>query len=270
MTITHENQNFWKNNSYLVIRNLFKDSINQISDWVNEVASWGDDYSRWLTFYEMDNPSTLSRIENFVPYHNGLNEILRGNKMLRLVSELMGSDALLYKERINFKPPNGGAHSAHQDGVAYEQGMKSQFDTDSIPYISILVSVDKATEENGCFEVVPDWPMDKLDILPMEQPYPGNPSFSKIAQSVEDRLHWEKLVTEPGDVVFFTERLPHRSARNTSSKARRILYGVYNPASDGDKHTTYFEQKRKNINDKRYMVGNPHAEVDTKNIPGKV
>ena len=120
MAITQENQIFWKNNSYLVVRNLFKDSINQISDWVNEVASWGDDYSRWLTFYEMDDPSTLSRIENFVPYHKGLNEILRGDKVLHLISELMGSDALLYKERINFKSSNGGAHSAHQDGVAYE------------------------------------------------------------------------------------------------------------------------------------------------------
>ena len=228
---------------------------------VDEVASWKDDYSKWLRFYEMDDPAKLSRVENFIPYHEGLKEILNGQKMVNLVSELMGTEAVLYKERINFKYPNGGAHSAHQDGVAYEQGMKLQFDPDSAPYISFLISIDKATESNGCLEAVPDWPVEKLDILPMEQPYPEHPNFSKISQEVEDSLEWIKLPTEPGDVIFFTERLPHRSQKNLSDTSRRILYGVYNPLSEGDKREEYFAAKKSNINDKRYMVGNPHAPV---------
>ena len=228
---------------------------------VDQVASWGNDYSKWLNFYEMDDPTKLSRVENFVPYHPELREILTGNQMVDMVSELMGTPALLYKERINYKFPGGGAHSAHQDGVAYEQGMAEQFDPDSIPYISFLISIDHATEENGCLQVVPDWPVSKLDILPMETPDPDHPAFSKISQKVEDDLTWVKLPTEPGDVIFFTERLPHRSERNRSENKRRILYGVFNPASEGDKHSAYFEQKRKNINSKRYMVGNPHAPV---------
>lgn len=261
MAITSKDINFWNDNSFLVIRGLFKDEITSISKMVNEVASWDDDYSKWLRFYEMDDPTKLSRVENFVPYHKGLNEILTGKRMLDLVSKLMGAEAVLYKERINFKYPNSGAHSAHQDGVAYEQGMNQEFDSDTIPYISFLISVDQATEKNGCLEVVPDWPIDKLDILPMEQPNPEHPNFSKINQSVEDNLEWRKLPTEPGDVIFFTERLPHRSQRNITDKPRRILYGVYNPISEGDKRVEYFNKKRMNINDKRYLIGNPHAPI---------
>lgn len=259
--LTTQDLQFWKNNSYLIIRGLFKDQISDISRWVDDVASWRDDYTKWLKFYEMDDPDKLSRVENFVPYHIELRELLTGQQMLSLVEQLMEQTPLLYKERINFKYPDGGAHSAHQDGVAYEQGMKPEFDKDSVPYISFLISVDKATEKNGCLEVVSDWPVDKLDILPMEQPYPEFPNISKISQHIEDDLDWLKIPTEPGDVLFFTERLPHRSQRNQSNESRRILYGVYNPSSEGDKREEYFIKKRANINDKRYLVGNPHAPV---------
>ncbi|WP_428235725.1 phytanoyl-CoA dioxygenase family protein [Gracilimonas sp.] len=263
MLLSQNEVQFYQNNSYLIKKGLFKNEIDSISKMVDEVASWGDDYSKWLRFYEMDDPTKLSRVENFAPYHDELNKILTGQRMISLVTELMGEKAVLYKERINYKYPNGGAHSAHQDGVAYEKGMEMKFDADSSPYISFLISIDPATESNGCLEVVPNWPLEKLEILPMEQPYPEHPNFSKISQSIEDELEWKKLKTEPGDVIFFTERLPHRSQRNNSDKSRRILYGVYNPLSEGDKREGYYEKKRANINDKRYLVGNPHAPVKT-------
>ncbi|MFY0684074.1 MAG: phytanoyl-CoA dioxygenase family protein [Balneola sp.] len=174
--------------------------------------------NQWLNFYEMDNSSVLSRIENFVPYHEKLGSILLNDSLLDIVSELMGEQAVLYKDRFNFKPPGGGAHAAHQDGVAYESSALEKFNSD-------------------------------------------NPNFSKITQQIEDELSWKQIETDPRDVILFTERLPHRSKTNRTDKSRRILYGVYNPLSEGDKRTTYFDDKRKNINDARYMVGNPHAPV---------
>lgn len=259
--LTDENLNFWKANSYIVLKGAFAQSSYSISDWINEISKWPVDMNKWLNFYEMDNSSVLSRIENFVPYHEKLGSILLNDSLLDIVSELMGEQAVLYKDRINFKPPGGGAHAAHQDGVAYESSALEKFNSDTPPYISILIGVDPATRENGCFEVAENWSIDNLDILPMERPYPDNPNFSKITQQVEDELSWKQIETDPGDVILFTERLPHRSKTNRTDKSRRILYGVYNPLSEGDKRTTYFDDKRKNINDARYMVGNPHAPV---------
>ena len=259
--LSRDQISFWKSNSYLTIRGLFEDQIGQISEKVNELAQWEPSKSKWLNFYEMDNVDVLSRIENFCPYHEYLSGILTGELIIDIISQLMGEEAVLYKDRINFKSPGGGAHSAHQDGVAYESSDNAEFDLSTAPFISILISIDPATEENGCLEVVPEWALDDPKILPMERPFPDHPNFSKISQQIEDSLIWNPIETNPGDVLFFTERLPHRSKKNTSDKNRRILYGVYNPLSVGDKRQSYFDEKKKHINDARYMVGNPHAPV---------
>lgn len=258
--LTEKQLIFWRENSYIHIPGLFKNRTEELSTWIDEISSWGPGNDQWLSYYEMDNPNQLSRIENFIPYHSGMKDIFTGRTIISLISELMKETAVLYKERINFKSPGGGPHAAHQDGVAYEQGDNSSFDAEITPYLSILVSVDEATEENGCLQVVPNWPLDSLEIIPMEAPYPDRPEYMKIKQSIEDSMTWKKLPTQPGDALIFTERLPHRSEPNLSNKTRRIIYGVYNPLSDGgDKREKYYNDKRKNPNDARYMVGNPHA-----------
>lgn len=256
---TNEHIEFWKSHSYLHLRGFYSEYCTRLGQWVDDVGAWPRDPSRWMRYYERDKPSQLSRIENFIPYHRNLAEILGGKVTLDLISKLLGEPALLYKERINFKYPGGGAHEAHQDGVAYEKGGDQKFDPLVLPYISILISVDQATSENGCLEIVPHWSLNRLEILPMEAPIPSMPQYTKMAQQVEHSLEWKKIPTEPGDVILFTERLPHRSSANLSSTTRRVLYGVYNPQSEGDLREAYYERKRKNLDDPRYLVGNPHA-----------
>lgn len=259
MKFTEDQKTFWNQNSYILIKDLFKNEIDEITNWVQEIKSWKDDSSKWISSYEMDDSSKLSRRENVIPYHLGLANLLAGDKMINLINELLGVPTYLYKERINFKLPGGGPHAAHQDGVAYEYGGKHRFDAETIPYISILISVDKATSENGCLEIVPNWNMDNLDILPMEAPIPEKPYYTKMKQSVEDKLEWKQIPTDPGDMLIFTERLPHRSKPNFSNNTRTILYGVYNPASEGAKREQYYDMKKENPNDARYLVGNPHS-----------
>lgn len=261
MRVTDTQKSFWDDHSYLVFPGLFANQASNLSKWVDEISQWKADNTPWLTFFEMDAPDQLSRIENFVPSHKGLGDVLNGKCILDIVSQLMGEPGILYKDRINFKLPGGGAHAAHQDGVAYDQSGQEQFDSNAKPYLSVLISVDASTDENGVFEVANNWKHDSLEILSMESPRPDHPSFTKIAKSVEDELDWVKIYTQPGDAVIFTERIPHRSESNRSNTRRRILYGVYNPISFGDRRGTYFAAKREAPNDARYMVGNPHARV---------
>ncbi len=254
-------QESWNRNSYLFLPGFFAHLTADMQQLAEEMALWPESSDKWLTFYEAECKSVLSRRENIAPYHALANEILNGKATLDVVSELMGEEAVLYKDRVNFKFPGGGPHSAHQDGVAYEQGGKASFDVSAVPYVSILVSIDDATRENGCLEVVPGWALDNDRILEMERPDPTRPSFSKIKDDIENQLTWLPLPTVSGDVLFFTERLPHRSAANNSQKKRAILYGVYNPSSEGDKRESYFASKRSDPNNARYLVGNPHAPV---------
>ena len=260
MKLQESQIDFWTRNSYLIFRGLFANEISEISDWTEEISLWpGAGNTKWLNFFEMHSPSKLSRVENFVPFHDGLANIINGRKVIDIVSALMGEPAVLYKERINFKPPGGGPHSAHQDGVAYESSHLKQFKLGT-SYISMLLSIDPATVDNGCIQVAKNWQLEDLTILPMENTDPDHLNFSKISDEVEGNLEWESIETKPGDVIFFSERLPHRSEPNRSSASRRILYGVFNPLSEGDKRIQYYEEKGKNINDPRYMVGNPHAQ----------
>ncbi|MEP1781812.1 hypothetical protein, partial [Reichenbachiella sp.] len=103
---------FWKENSYVHIPGLFKDRVDQMSGWIDEISTWKPSMDQWMCYYEMDNPEQLSRIENFIPYHAGMKEIFTGDTIVSLISELMNEQAVLYKERINFKSPGGGPHAA--------------------------------------------------------------------------------------------------------------------------------------------------------------
>ena len=49
----------------------------------------------------------LCRVENFLQFHAGFDALLRGERLIGILSELMGEPAVLFKEKINFKLPGG-------------------------------------------------------------------------------------------------------------------------------------------------------------------
>jgi len=139
--VTDAQRRAWRENSHLALRGLFADRTDQIAGWVDEAAAWPQDDARWLTNYEKTNPAQLARRENFVPYHQGLARLLMGPETLEVVADVVGSPVLLYKDRINFKYPGGGAFGPHQDSVAFHPTVE--------PHVTLLISVDAAGPENG-------------------------------------------------------------------------------------------------------------------------
>ena len=51
----------------------------------------------------------VARIENFVPYHDGLATLLTTGRVRDLLAECCGEPVLLFKDKINFKYPGGAA-----------------------------------------------------------------------------------------------------------------------------------------------------------------
>ena len=45
----------------------------------------------------------LCRVENFIPYHDGLRALLTDGDVMRILHELMGEAPVLFKEKINAK-----------------------------------------------------------------------------------------------------------------------------------------------------------------------
>lgn len=171
--------------------------------------------------------NVLQRVEDFCPHHSGLDTLIRKGRLMRAVEELLDEPAFLFKDKINFKASGGAGFEAHQD----QQAGWSRY---APLFITALVTIDRATEENGCLQVA-DSP--RLTELIGREWAPLTPEELR-------GLSFTSLPTEPGDVVFFDSFVVHQSQANLSPHGRRVLYVTYNKAADGDHRTQYYADKR--------------------------
>ncbi|HKI74140.1 MAG TPA: phytanoyl-CoA dioxygenase family protein, partial [Pseudomonadales bacterium] len=170
----------------------------------------------------------LCRIENFIPYDKTMARVASGAATLNLLGMLMNEPAVLFKEKINFKLPGGNGFTEHQDAPAF-----TTFGHDY--HITMMLSIDASTVQNGCLEVVPGG--HRSGLLTTE------PDLT-IACDLRDDMAWTPVPTLPGDLLFFDSYLPHRSGPNRSNVSRRALYATYNRAAQGDVRERYFAAKR--------------------------
>jgi hypothetical protein len=219
----------FERDGFLVLRRLFNaEEMARLSTWTDEVAAWPEVPGRHMVYYEDDRAHAgrriLSRIENYCAYHEGFNRLLNDGPVLSLISALYGERAVLFKDKINFKMPGSDGFKAHQD-------VQAGWDRYASLHLTLLVSIDEATVENGCLEIVAG--MHRSGLLgEMWKPLP------------EDALAYVACPTEPGDAVVFDSYVPHRSAANRTQRPRRILYVTYNRASEGDHRAQYYADKR--------------------------
>jgi ectoine hydroxylase-related dioxygenase (phytanoyl-CoA dioxygenase family) len=144
--------------------------------------------------------------------------------MLHCASLLIGEQAVLYKEKINYKLIGGAGYSPHQDAPAYPF-------IDS--HISCMLGIDDADELNGCLEVVSHC-FD--EVLPMND-------VGCIAGDVVQSLEWTMAPLRAGQTLWFHSRTPHRSGENNSQRDRRAIYPTYNALSEGDLREAYYAAK---------------------------
>lgn len=136
---------------------------------------------------------------------------------------------LLFKDKINYKLPNGNGFHAHVDYHAYRH-------IGEIQHITANVAIDEATIANGCLEVVPGSHMMDIDFE----------KGGRISQSWQDSQQWISVPLKPGDILLFGSHLAHRSMGNATDKSRASLYATFYMAKDGrDLRSKYYEHRRK-------------------------
>jgi 2-aminoethylphosphonate dioxygenase len=156
-----------------------------------------------------------------------------------VLAELYGEEACLFKDKLIFKPPAAMGYGLHQDYIAWPGFPRS--------FVTVLVPIDRADEENGCTEVFPG--LHRQGCLSPEDGEYHELSCEHIAGCAP-----VKLVLEPGDIAIFGGFLPHRSAPNRSPGWRRQLYLSYNAASDGG------DQREAHYRDFRNFLSRKYAE----------
>lgn len=219
---------------FITVRAMFgPDEMARISAWAEEVEAWPEVPGKYMKYFEksLKEPGKriINRIENFYPYHEGFHALFDDARVMGRLEELFGGPAVLFKEKINFKYPGGSGFKHHQDQAA---GWWDYADF----FISMLISIDASTPENGCLEIAPgDAKHRHLDR-----------EWKPFTEDEIKAMPFVQVPTAPGDVIFFDSFVPHGSYPNLSDERRRILYVTYNRLKDGDHRAQYFADKRKN------------------------
>lgn len=214
-----------------------------IADMVEEIAAWPMTDDRWQHYRERTaGGPVLTRTENFLPYHDGLRDVLTIGTLIEAVSQLFGETAVVFKEKINYKLPGGAGFAPHQDAKAYAYGTS---------HITCLVAVDDNTIENGCLWFSPGMHQDGL--LPTDD-------TGCLPTEAAEKMEWIAATMPTGGVTFFSSFVPHKSLPNHSQHSRRSLYVTYSRAGEGDLRSAYYAERQ------RAMSQHAGAESDPPRI----
>lgn len=230
-SLTPEQISDFKNNGYLVVKGAFSSSEMKIfSDWTDEVLAMPEETGKHWVYHEKslrgDDANLISRIENITPFHDGFRQMTEA--LRQPTGQLLGEEAILFKEKVNFKMPGGDGFKPHQDSQA---GWDYYVDF----FISVLVSIDASTTENGCLQMCGGH--HKRGLFK---------SWEPLTDTDMADMEFINVETEPGDMVFFDCFAPHQSEPNLSDNIRRIYYATYNRKSAGDHLKQYYADKYKN------------------------
>jgi 2-aminoethylphosphonate dioxygenase len=221
----------WDKNGYLHLPQFFGEG-QKLRAWTDDMSTWPESAGQWMKYFETPQGASaklLCRMEYIIDFHEGWKSVIFNEELIKILSELFGEPAILFKEKLNFKLPGGQAFTAHQDAPAF-----ASFGQDF--HITAMVSIDETTRENGCLEMVAG--KHKEGLLEMTE-------AKVLSQNVIDALTWVPLETSAGDLVLFDSYLPHRSPPNISKAPRRAAYLTYNGKSQGDYRDAYYAHKRK-------------------------
>ena len=151
---------------------------------------------------------------------------------LQVIKErILGKKSILFKDKINWKYPDANGFEPHQDAQVWENLYKNVRS-----FLSMTISIDKTTVKNGCLEVVEKKHKEGL----------FGDNKTAIPKHIVKKFKWKKITTQPGDLILFGAYTPHRSKKNNTNKARKMMYLSYNAKKDGDLRKKYFKDKRKN------------------------
>lgn len=204
-------------------------TVARIAQWCDELTAIPEERGKHWVYWEQSltypNEKIRSRIENISGNHAGFAELTTALKAP--VGQLLGEEAVLFKEKINFKLPGGDGFKPHQDSQA---GWDAYADF----FVNVLVCIDEATEENGCLKVIRGH--HKRGLFRMWEP---------LDETDMQGMDFVSCPTKPGDLIFLDCYAPHASEPNRSNCSRRLYYVTYNRISAGDNLARYYADKRR-------------------------
>jgi 2-aminoethylphosphonate dioxygenase len=238
MNLTENQKQVFNEKGFIVLKGFFnQQEITRISGWVDELRDKRPRKNEEAKYYEksiLSDDSILVRIENIFGDHNAeMTDLIISSKTRQCLTELLGEQPILFKDKVNFKLPGCRPDKLHQDQAA---GWNAYGDF----YISMGIVVDENRKENAALSFMKSGNYDKKLMTEEWQPL----STEDPPYQPEDE--YVLLEADPGDIIFFDSYVPHGSPANTSNRSRRNIFITFNAASQGDKRGQYYTDKWKN------------------------
>ena len=222
-------KSIFEQDGFVLLENfLTVEESNLLGSFTDKVFNLPDVKGGYMKYYENGNNSEkiLSRFENFRDLDSNFKTLL-DTKLKGCVENLLGKRVNLFKDKMNWKLPGGGAFKAHQDHMAWS-------DFPPKYYITLALFMDSCSTANGCLEMVRGKHKNGI--------YDGE--HGTIDKKYEDEFNWEAQYANVKDVVLFDSFVPHRSGKNISNGSRRVICLTFNLADEGDYYESYFVKKR--------------------------
>ncbi len=166
----------------------------------------------------------------------------RSERIVSVAEALLGGEVYHYHSKMILKDAKvGGAWTWHQDyGYWYNFGLLRPLLT------SVTIAVDKATQENGCLQVLKG----SQKIGRIDHSLKGDQAGADMERVNIAKEHFPLVYCEmePGDVMFFDCNILHRSDQNKSDNSRWSLICCYNAARNNPykevQHASYTPLKK--------------------------
>ena len=233
----------FKDKGFFKISNFFdKKIIKNLNIEIEDIVNEKNDK---IVFYK-DRSNLIRRMERFYNHTKLLNNV--NIKVLNFLIEIFEKKFFLFKDKYNFKPPQGEGFYAHYDGIfnwidKNGKTRKGWYDY-ADEFINVLILLDDFEQDNGPLEISGIHQGD-FDTLLKNTKKNGTPD---LVDEIKDKLHFEKMISPSGSIVVFSSKCPHRSSKNRSNYNRGSLYYTYNPEIYGNNYDTYFDEKSSSQN----------------------
>ena len=221
-TITDAELSVFHRDGYLIVSEFLTSTE---SEYLQSVAL-NDEIIRdnALDLNDQENKKTKLTLW-FSPGDDIYGNIARSEKMVDSVGKILDSNQPVchfHTKLMQKEPKVGGAWEWHQD---YGYWYKNQFlYPDKLT--SVMIAITEANKENGCLQVIKG--SHKLGRV--NHGFAGEQVGADMIM-VDHALKSMELVyveLNPGDALFFHSNILHRSAPNTSEKARWSMITCFN------------------------------------------
>ena len=219
--LSQDKVDFYDDNGYLAVSQvLSREEVEELRRTIDEFVEKAREITENDAVFDLELSHTfaaprLRRLKNPSQQHPVFEKVRRHDRILDIVSQLIGPDIYTNGDKMNMKlPAVGSPVEWHQDWAFYPHT------NDDL--LAVGICLDDSTRENGCLMVIPG--SHKGPILDHHQ---DGHFVGAVTEDDFDPAAAVPIELESGDISIHHVRTLHGSLSNSSDVPRRLLLIQY-------------------------------------------